>query len=67
MTILTVDDARKAGFCCRGQRQWADRVGIDMRKFVRDGVDTDDLSHIKDAKLDRAIKIAIRRESTNGY
>ena len=63
MTRLTVDDARKAGFCCRGQKKWALRVGVDMRAFVREGIDVDDLSHIKDAKLDKAIEIARQRET----
>lgn len=62
MTRLTVTDARRAGFCCRGQKLWAARVGIDMRAFVRDGIDVDDLVHIKDAKLDRAIELARQRE-----
>ena len=66
MTLLTVDDARKAGFCCKGQRKWAERVGIDMRAFVRDGIDTDELGHIDDVKLSRAIEIAKRRELTDG-
>ena len=66
MTILTVDDARKAGFCCKGHKLWAKRVGIDMRSFVRDGIDVGDVSHISDAKLDRAIEIAIAREATSG-
>ncbi len=66
MTHLTVDDARKAGFCCKGQRRWAKRVGIDMRAFVRNGIDADDLSHINDVKLKRAIDKARTREATNG-
>ena len=66
MTILTVDDARKAGFCCKGQKQWAARVGIDMRSFVRNGIDVNDVIHISDAKLDKAITIAVAREAANG-
>ena len=66
MTTLTVDDARKAGFCCKGQKQWAERVGIDMRSFVRDGIDVKDVTHISDAKLDKAITIAVAREAANG-
>ena len=66
MTRLTVDDARKAGFCCRGQKLWAARVGIDMKVFVRDGIDVGDVSHIRDAKLDKAIAIAAAREASNG-
>ena len=66
MTRLTVGDARKAGFCCRGQRQWAKRVGIDMRLFVQEGVDINTLGHINDAKLDKAIEIAKMRERDHG-
>ena len=66
MTTLTVDDARKAGFCCHGQKQWAARVGIDMRDFVRNGIDVGDVIHISDVKLDRAIAIATAREAANG-
>lgn len=66
MTILTVDDARKAGFCCRGQKQWAKRVGIDMYSFVQKGIDVTKLFHINDAKLSKAITIAETREASNG-
>jgi hypothetical protein len=66
MTRLTVDDARKAGFCCKGQRKWAKRVGIDMHAFVRDGIDVSELGHINDAKLTKAISIARTRELTDG-
>ena len=67
MTILTVVDARKAGFCCKGQRRWAERVGIDMHSFVRDGIDVSDLGHIDDAKLDKAIEMALAREAADGH
>lgn len=66
MTRLTVQDCLAAGYCVSGQRRFFAQHGIDYRAFVRDGIAVEDLAHIEDADLARAIGEAAKREARHG-
>lgn len=36
--IVTIHDARKAGYCVSGVRRWAAVQGLDFRAFLKDGI-----------------------------
>ena len=64
--IITVDDVKKAGYCTKGMRKWMTGLGLDIQDFVTNGIDTDDLSEVSDARLQRVIEIAKKRDTKNG-
>lgn len=44
----TFADARRAGFCARGQREWFAARGLDYFKFVEEGIDIEQLRALND-------------------
>lgn len=40
---ITVNDMGSLGYCVRGSRAFAERHGLDFRKFIRDGIDAEEL------------------------
>ena len=43
MTIVRVAHARKVLLCVQGMRRYAERYNIDFKKFVKEGIDADEL------------------------
>lgn len=65
---LTSRDCLDAGYCVKGQRGFFEGHGFDFRQFVREGLPFDQLQHIEDSNLDRAMEYARRRaEKENGH
>lgn len=58
---ITVDDIRKAGFCVPGLREGAERLGLDIRRVVKADYTVEEVEHIEDANVQRAIMEAKRR------
>lgn len=58
---LIEEDCIRVGFCVKGQIRFCRFHGIDYRAFVKDGLSFDELSHIKDANLSRAMEQAKKR------
>jgi len=56
--ILKAEDCIAAGICSTGQMRFCRQHGIDFRAFHRDGIPVDDLAHIDDGNLSRAIEKA---------
>lgn len=40
---ITVDDARRAGFCLQGLKSWAEENGYDYRDMIKNGVSAEKL------------------------
>lgn len=53
--IVRPDDAHALGYCNRGSRAWAQRLGLDWARFVRHGITADELEATGDAM---AIRLA---------
>lgn len=43
MPIITMRDVRKAGYCSRGVRVFANKYNLDYQDFLLNGVDIDTL------------------------
>lgn len=41
--MITVDDARRAGFCLTGLKTWAEENGYDYRDLIKNGLPEQDL------------------------
>lgn len=57
MTI-TIQHARKAGYCAKGMRMWFDARGMDFRAFRTVGIDESILAETRDMQALRLIEIA---------
>lgn len=66
MTKIYIEDAREAGFCNHGLRDFAERHNLDYFDFLNNGIDVERLLHLNDANVQRAYQIALRREASNG-
>ena len=62
---VTVDDIRRAGFCVDGLREWVEHHGLDIRRVVEGDYTVDEIKHIEDANIQRAIEEAQRRAGEN--
>ncbi len=40
---ITVNDLGSMGYCVRGTRAFAKRHGFDFRKFIKEGIDAEDV------------------------
>lgn len=60
--ILTVEDCVRSGFCVKGQVRFCKAHDINYRDFVRFGLSFEELTHIEDANLQRAISQAESRQ-----
>lgn len=58
--IVTMKHAREVGYCARGMRVFAQRHGLDWTRFVRQGLDADELRKTDDAMAARVIEQAER-------
>jgi hypothetical protein len=56
--LVTVHHARRAGYCIKGCRAFAQRYGLDWRQFVRQGIDAEKLESTGDAMAKKAVEIA---------
>lgn len=43
MTVFTITDAREAGFCVDGIRDFCDKHGVSYREFIHNGVTDEQL------------------------
>lgn len=60
---LTPEDCVRAGFCAKGQVRFCRQHGLDLVRFVRDGLDFEELAGIEDDNLDRALAQARARQT----
>lgn len=54
-------DLRAAKICGRGARKFFERHGLDWRKFVKDGIDADELVGTGDAMALHVVEVANAR------
>ncbi len=56
MTIVRHRHCRELGYCNRGMRAWAARVGLDWADFLKNGIDAEILrARFNNAMAERAI------------
>lgn len=60
---LTPADCLNAGFCAPGQIRFCRAHGLDLHRFVREGLDFAELVGIEDDNLDRAMAQARARQT----
>lgn len=58
---ITIDDLRTAGYCASGVRAFVREHDLDLVKLVREGLTEEDIGHLDDAHVTRAIEIASQR------
>lgn len=51
-----------AGFCSNGARRAAPSLGLDFRRFAREGIPVAEIEHMDDANVQRIIAVA-RKEA----
>lgn len=54
--MITRNHIDELGYCARGARRWAARMGLDWSAFVRDGVDSSVLQETGDAMAQRLVE-----------
>jgi hypothetical protein len=59
---ITITDARRAGFCVLGIRDYARANGVAFRDFLRNGIAADDERIAGDAHIERVL--AVKRKGT---
>lgn len=62
MTIVRRQDIPRTFACSKGLRHWFDHHSLDWSSFLKNGVDAECLSHIKDPRLVEIIERANNRE-----
>lgn len=64
MTKITINDARKAGFCVAGLRDFAEKHNLDLRDFVKNGIEESVLIDLGEAGIvDRIREVRAKEES----
>jgi hypothetical protein len=53
--IITITDARRAGYCVRGIKAWAERHQFDFRAFLANGISANELLTAGDALATRVV------------
>lgn len=66
MTKIYIQDARKAGFCNHGLRDFAKANNLDYHDFLKNGIEADKILHLNNADVERAYQFALEREAENG-
>ena len=66
MTLVTVSDLRKGGYCVSGAKRWFEAHDLDFRDFVKNGIDAEVVRPIGDPMSQRCIEIAEEREDGRG-
>ena len=61
--IITIEDARKLGYCSKGMRKIAIKHSLDWQKFLKEGLDSDVLLATNDALI---VKLVESKLTTNG-
>jgi len=56
VSLVTIHDLRRLGYCMRGCRRWFAQHGIDWQRVRREGITTDELRATNDALADRVIE-----------
>lgn len=59
---LTVNDARRAGFCVSGIKRKCEALGVNFRAFVRNGLPVEEAEKFNDGSIQKAIEIAKARD-----
>lgn len=62
MTIIKIEDARKAGFCNHGLREFFRQQNWDWLDFVQNGMDAEKALKTNDANVKAAYEYAVKRE-----
>lgn len=63
--LVTIHDARAAGYCAKGVRRRCRELGIDMRRLVRHGIPVAELEALNDDACRRSIE-QMRKRVANG-
>lgn len=63
---LTIADIRSAGYCVKGSLQHADRLGLDRKLLVREGLPFEMVEDIDDHNLQRSLDFARARIEREG-
>lgn len=58
---VTFADARRVGFCAKGQRLWFEARGLNYLDFVRNGIDVEKIRALHDGYADLLIRRAEAR------
>lgn len=65
--IIRPQDGLEIGLCLRkGQKEFCRQHGIDFRRFCREGIPVEELTHIEDANLQKVIAHVRRRDADGG-
>lgn len=67
--VMTIGDCRNAGYCVGGARLRCDELGLDFKKFMREGLPISDMEKIEDVAIIRSLVVArarIAKESSDG-
>lgn len=64
--IVTVDDMLAISYCARGSRAFARKYGLDMRKFIEQGITAKELLDTGDSLAELAVNNAIKRLGLDG-
>lgn len=54
---ITMAEAVNAGFCAKGQRRWAHTVGIDLPRYIREGLSVEELRRIAPGPVEAIMKL----------
>ena len=63
---VTIDHVRRAGFCVRGARRFADSHGFDFRKLLEEGIEVSEAEKIDDEMVRRVLAVRRRMEAESG-
>jgi hypothetical protein len=59
---ITITDARLAGHCVRGVKDWFERHELDFAVFLRDGISAEEFITRGDALSARIVELKLERE-----
>ena len=62
---VTIQHVRRAGWCMSGVRPYCQRVGIDFRRLVREGIPISEVEGVDDHMIQTAVEIA-KKDKSNG-
>lgn len=66
MTKIYIQDARKAGFCNHGLRDFFKEHDLDWYDFIQNGMEAEKALSFNNANVELAYKYALEREAENG-
>lgn len=59
--IVTMRDVRAASMCSKGARRFFERHDLDWARFLREGIEHEELEAIDDAMCRKVIEVARER------